>query len=304
MIEIAIITIVGIALVAAMFGAIVGATAVYWLSSSRFRDQTATLSSFGTTVTHMCPDSSCVTELSWAIARWNQDADIVLVSEKSGGASQSFIPTPEAAPLGSLFISGTDERVFFDGPGAYRLTMTMQGNASGSRSVDIFLLGDTAPVVVSEQVQVSFGAPAADRRQVSATTVLDVGVAAGQGGEKSDLRFCKDTFLSAIRLREATYAQTIPDPPASLGEQEDDPNAAQPQEIEITLRQDGNDIDRFTLRIGGGNDVRQLPASLEVDQPIELVGTRTSGPAPFFPTSVVGWALELTFSCGLQQETE
>ncbi|NQW08367.1 MAG: hypothetical protein HQ481_00600 [Alphaproteobacteria bacterium] len=52
-----------------------------------------------------------------------------------------------------------------------------------------------------------------------------------------------------------------------------------------------------TWRVSGVNDVRQPPTPLDVDQPIELVGTRTSGPAPFFPSSLAGWMLELTFSC-------
>ncbi|MBT4491324.1 MAG: hypothetical protein HOC72_27555 [Rhodospirillaceae bacterium] len=267
--------------------------------SPRGGDQPANLVSFDTTVTHICSTTSCLGLLQWRIERWNDDVAVQLVSQKNGEATQSFIGNLPSAPAGILHFSGLDPRIFFDGPGSYFLTLTIVGNVSNRNTLnlEVELLEAGVPVTVNEVGQIGLGVDPAARRQISLTTTLGVGEAGFVDDFKNELRFCKGSRLTAIALAGTIYALSpleIEDDLLQLGP-DDDPNAFQPNEVDIIIRQNDNDFDQFNYRIDG--TPRQLPVAVDLDEAVGLIGTRPSGTAPFFPLSSVGWTLYLYIEC-------
>ncbi|MBT7758467.1 MAG: hypothetical protein HN732_14155 [Rhodospirillaceae bacterium] len=240
-----------------------------------------------------------MTMLQWTIENWNEDVDVQLISQKNGEGTQSFIGGIPSLPGGSLPVSGLDERVFFSGVGTYILTLTILGNVSTrtSRTLELTLLEPNGSILVRESATITPNLAPINRRQLSRTTTLGISNSNFFEGSKNQLRFCKGVRLTTIGLVEAGYAVSANDFNANLFDlgPEDDPAALQPEEVEIIIQQGGVDIDQFTYRRDG--TIRQLPILVDLDQPVGLLGTRTSGAAPFFPDSTVQWTLLLTLEC-------
>lgn len=299
-IEIPIITLIGLIIFGLFLGILIGIAIweVFWARPRR-RPPAASLEWFNTSSTHMCPTGSCVSILSWSIDNWNTDVDVIIISQKNGEAAESFVTDLQSGPAGTFPFSGTNERIFFNGPGTYVLTLKLQGNVTegSSRTLEVTLLRDgPTDVRVSDAVQTYNGGMPAERTQVTSTLTLGFGDASIEGDEawqKNRLRFCKGTQLTAIRLVSTSY-QAAGQNQAQFPE--DDPNAPQPEEVTIAvIRQGGVVLDEERYQPDG--TTRTLPQPVSLDEAIGLQGTRNSGDFSFYPASWVGWEMELTFAC-------
>ncbi len=271
-----------------MAGAILGFIVGALVASTSQRARASNLVAFEANVNNLCPTTSCVSVLSWTIENWNQDVDIQLVSEKNGGGTQSFVANPDSAPGGIYTFQGQDTRIFYAGPGNYRLTLTILGNVTlrSTRTLEVNLLGIGAPILVRDSAWVVTDGGPELRRQVSSS--IDLGF-----GSKFEQRFCKGARLLSVALVEANY-YAGESSSFDLSPQ-DDPNAIQPNQVDIAIQRDGTTLDQFTYDLDG--PTRQLPTPIDLDQPISLVGTRNSGSVPFYPNALVDWGLHLEFDC-------
>jgi hypothetical protein len=266
------------------------------------RPTAASLEWFNTSSTHMCPTGSCQSTLSWSIDNWNTDVDILITSEKNGEAGESHVLAQASGPAGIFPFSGNDERIFFRGPGNYMVTLQLQGNVTeqSSRTLEVNLLNDGSTDIREWDSAEAGAGPPTWRTQVTSTRLLGFGDTSIEGDEESQknkLRFCKGTQLTAIRLVSTSYTLNWGGPPSNdQSMPDDDPNAPQPEEVTIAvLREGGVVVDEYLYQLDG--TTRVLPEPISLDESIGLRGTRNSGDFSFYPASVVGWEMELTFVC-------